>query len=56
MTGVQTCALPIYSYFTIVDWSTQDEKGREAMAQAVFTYDVNGDGDILNVDAYAIAQ
>lgn len=45
-----------YSYFTIVDWSTQDEKGREAMAQAVFTYDVNGDGDILNVDAYAIAQ
>lgn len=54
-TYVRGISTDSYSYFAFVDWSTQNADGREATAQAVFMYDVNSDGEILNVDAYAIA-
>lgn len=42
----------IYSYLTEVEWSTQDVSGNEATSSIIFMYSVNGNGDLLNLDAY----
>ena len=43
-----------YSYFTIVEWSSSDEAGNEGKSEAVFTYDVDMDGGISNLEGYTI--
>ena len=45
-----------YSYYAFVKWSTQTEKGHEGISTAVFIYDVDTDGKISNIDAYALAN
>lgn len=43
-----------YSYYSFVTWSSQDKNGHEATATALFLYDVDVDGTLHNIDAYAI--
>lgn len=46
----------VNSYFTIVKWSTLDKYGNEAMANAAFLYDLDGEGRFSNVSAYTLAR
>ena len=43
-----------YSYFTIVEWSSSDDAGNEGKSESVFTYDVDMDGGISNLEGYTI--
>lgn len=45
-----------YSYFSFVTWSSHDSFGNEAATTAIFTYDINGNGELSNIDAYTIAD
>lgn len=51
---VTAISADVYSYFSFVDWSTRDGEGHENTSTVIFMYDVNGDGDILNVDANTV--
>ena len=43
-----------YRYFSFVTWSTSDMVGNEAQKECIFTYDVNVDGVLSNLDAYVL--
>lgn len=45
-----------YSYFSFVDWSSRDGEGHEAESTAIFMYDINADGEILNVSASTVTD
>lgn len=40
-----------YSYFTMVDWSSSDDDGNEAYAISIFTYSIDSNGRIFDIDA-----
>lgn len=44
----------IYFYFAFVTWSSHDTNGAEAETTSIFTYKINSDGMLLNVDASTI--
>lgn len=46
----------VYSYFAFVEWSSHDKNGAEASAKCIFMYSINGEGKLLNLDAYTIAN
>ena len=46
----------VYSYFTFVTWSASDMGGNEAKSSCIFTYDINSNGDISNLNAYTMAN
>lgn len=43
-----------YSYFSVVKWSTADSDGNEAESSAVFSYDIDANGGISNLEGYTI--
>lgn len=43
-----------YSYFSVVKWSTADSDGNEAESSAVFSYDMDANGGISNLEGYTI--
>lgn len=43
-----------YSYFSLVEWSTHDANGAEAVTTSIFTYSVDADGNLINIDADTI--
>lgn len=51
-TYVSSIGTDVYSYVSFVTWSTADMGGNESTNTCVFTYDVNADGVLSNLDAY----
>lgn len=51
---VTSISADVYSYFSFVEWSTRDGAGHENTSVVIFMYDVNGDGEIQNVDASTV--
>lgn len=43
-----------YSYFTIVKWSSSDDDGNEASSKSVFSYNIDSNGGISNLEGYTI--
>lgn len=44
----------VYSYFTVVKTTGSNSKGKTASGTSIFTYDVDSDGNVKNIDAYTI--
>ena len=44
----------VYSYFATVKLSGSNSKGKMASGTSVFTYDIDVDGNVINVNAYTI--
>lgn len=45
-----------YSYFTYVTWSTADNNGNEAQSTCIFTYDVDANGNLQNLNGYTVSE
>lgn len=43
-----------YSYFTVVTWSSSDNDGNEATSKAVFTYSIDSENGIAELEGYTI--
>lgn len=43
-----------YSYFAVVTWSSSDNDGNEASSKAVFTYNIDGNNGIAELEGYTI--
>lgn len=46
----------VYTYFTVVTWSTLDKYGNEGMSHAAFTYQIDKEGNISDLDGYTLVR
>lgn len=45
-----------YTYFAVVTWSTLDKYGNEGMSHAAFTYRIDKEGNISDLDGYTLVR